>query len=144
MKLIALGMILLLSLPAQAELKFIPKWTMLDGKACYDFEDARKLLLLDSEFDLLVEKDSRHEKIVADLKARSSKLEEALAYEKAVAETQRIFSEKLNKMLLLETERANKAEARPGMFPAWFIAGAVGLTVGFVLGVALGVYITKP
>lgn len=144
MKLTALGMILLLSLPAQAELKYIPKWTMLDGKACYDFEDAKKLLLLDVEFELLVEKDVRHEKIIADLKARSGKFEEALAYEKAVNETQRIFSEKLNKMLLLETERANKAEARPGMFPAWFIAGAVGLTVGFVLGVALGVYITRP
>lgn len=144
MKSVAALLAVLLSFPAKAELKYIPKWTMLEGKACYDFEEARKLVLLDAEFELLVAKDSSQAKIIEDLKARSLKFEQALAYEKAVAETQRVFTEKLNKMLLSETDRANKAEARPGMFPAWFIAGAVGLTVGFVLGVALGVYVARP
>ena len=122
----------------------VPPWTMVNGKACYEFLDAKKLLLLDSDFEALLAKDAAQGKILVELKTAAQKFQEALDAEKRANVTLAASNKDLGERLFKETVRANNAEAKPGPFPAWAIAGAVGIGVGVVAGVVLGVYVAKP
>jgi hypothetical protein len=128
---------------ALAELKHIPAWKMCGEKACYEFEDAKKLLVLDADLEALIQKQPLWEQQVKDLREGAKQLDLALAAEKSANSTLQTTNSKLNEALVKETTRANKAEAKPGPFPAWAIAGGVGLAVGVIAGVVLGVYVAK-
>lgn len=121
----------------------VPPWTMVNGKACYEFLDAKKLLILDADLEALLQEEATQTRIIAELKLTVKKYQEALAAEKSAFGTLQHSNDILNRMLLKETTRANNAEARPGPFPAWAIAGGVGIAVGIVAGVVLGVYVAK-
>jgi septum formation inhibitor MinC len=138
--------LLLVVLPTQAladGLKHIPPWKMCGDKACYEFSDAKKLLVLDADLEALIQKEVLWEKQVKDLRESNALGSLALAAEKSANNTLKENNEKLNAMLVKETTRANKAEAKPGPFPAWVIAGGVGVAVGVVAGIVLGVYVAK-
>ena len=140
------ALLLSILLPLQGfadELKHIPKWTMVGPKACYEFQDAKKLVELDSEFDKLLEADRLWRQITADLEESGKQANLALALEKNIAAALKLNGEQLTARLMTETARANKAEARSGPFPAWAIAGAVGIGVGVIAGIILGVYVAK-
>jgi hypothetical protein len=124
-------------------MKHIPPWTMINGKACYEFADAKKLLLIDAGLESLIQTEQQWAALAASLKDGATQLSLALEAEKSLSATLLANNEVLNKHLLTETQRANTAEARPGAFPAWAIAGGAGLAVGIVAGVVLGVYIAK-
>jgi hypothetical protein len=124
-------------------LKYIPKWKMCGDKACYEFNDAWKLIALDLEIDRLTKLENKHAEIKVEHEKAVSKLKEALNAEKTACSTLQSNNERLNFLLTLETTRATAAEARPGPFPAWAIAGGVGLAVGVIAGVVLGVYVTR-
>ena len=143
MKATALLLCLLLPLNAFAELKHIPAWKMCGEKACYEFEEAKKLLLLDADLEALIQKDLQWAALVKHLQEGSVQLNLALLAETGVTTTLRESNTKLNELLVKETTRANKAEAKPGPFPAWAIAGGVGVAVGVIAGIVLGVYIVK-
>jgi hypothetical protein len=125
------------------ELKYIPKWKMCGEKACYEFVDAQKLLILDAELDKLYKAAKLHEALEIDLRKAAKDFEDALTSEKAANGTLKTSNDILNKKLVEETTRANRAEAKPGPFPAWAIAGGVGLAVGVIAGIILGVYVAK-
>lgn len=133
----------LMSSPAFAELKYIPKWTLVDKKACYDFDQAAKLIEVDLQLDLMLKKEPIWEQMLKDYKEGSRLLYVAVDAEKSANDTLKTSNDVLNKMLIKETTRANNAEARPGAWPAWAIAGGIGLGVGIVAGIVLGVYVAK-
>lgn len=137
-------LVVLLSLPCRAEgMLHVPLWTMVDGKACYEFLDAKKLLILDSDFEALLVKDSTQGKILVELKTAAQKFQEALDAEKRANVTLASSNKDLGERLFKETKRANDAEARPGPFPAWAIGAGVGIAVGVIAGIVLGVYVAK-
>ena len=136
-------LVVLMSTQAFAEMKHIPAWKMCGEKACYEFSDAKKLLVLDADLETLIQKDLEWQKLVANLQVTILQLNLALAAEKSANNTLQESNDKLNQALIKETTRANKAEAKPGPFPAWAIAGGVGLAVGVIAGVVLGVYVAK-
>jgi hypothetical protein len=125
------------------ELKYIPKWKMCGDKACYEFAEAKKLFELDAELDRLLKGEALHQGIELEFKRTVKLLNEGLEAEKSANNTLKESNEKLNALLVKETTRANKAEAKPGPFPAWAIGAGVGLAVGVVAGIILGVYVAK-
>ena len=142
----AVALLLLLAFPSSVfadELKHIPKWTMMGPKACYEFQDAKKLVELDSEFDKLLEADRLWRQINANLQESLKQTNLALALEKNISAELKLNGEQLTARLMTETARANKAEAKPGIFPAWAIAGGIGIAVGVIAGIVLGVYVAK-
>jgi len=139
----ALLLSILLPLQAFAELKHIPAWTMVGPKACYEFDQAKKLVEIDSEFDKLLEADRLWRQINANLQESLKQTSIALALEKNISAELKLNGEGLTARLMTETARANKAEAKPGIFPAWAIAGGIGIAVGVIAGVVLGVYVAK-
>lgn len=144
MKYTAVVLVVLLSLPSRAEgMLHVPPWTMVNGKACYEFLDAKKLLLLDSDFEALLAKDVAQGKILVELKIAAQKFQEALDAEKRANVTLTSSNKDLSDRLFKETVRANKESAKPGPFPAWAIGAGVGIAVGVVAGVVLGVYVAK-
>jgi hypothetical protein len=144
MKIIASLLCVLLPLNAFAdELKHIPKWTMVGPKACYEFDKAKKLVELDLQFEQLLQADRLWRQINGNLEESSRQLNLALTAEKHAAGLLKENGEKLTAKLMLETERANMAEVKPGPFPAWAIGAGVGLGVGIIAGIILGVYVAK-
>lgn len=125
-------------------MKHIPPWHMCGEQACYSFTDAKKLLVLDADLEALIKKDVAWAELVKSLQEGSRQLDLALLAEKSANFTLQQSNNKLNGLLLKEATRANVAEAKPGPFPAWLIAGGVGIGVGVVAGIVLGVYVAKP
>ena len=143
MKALSTLLVLLLAFPASAELKHIPPWKMCGDKACYEFEDAKKLLVLDADLEALIQKDKLWTKLQFDLEESVKQTNLALAAEKRIHVTLLARNTELESSLLKETERANKAEAKPGPFPGWLIGAGIGVGVGIVAGILLGVYVAK-
>lgn len=142
----ATALLMLLVFPTSAfadELRYIPKWSMCGDKACYDFDQAKKLLELDADLHLLLQQVKLTTDMGGDLKQATMSLREALEAQTSATLTLQKSNEILNKKLVEETTRANKAEAKPGPFPAWVIAGGVGVAVGVIAGIILGVYVAK-
>lgn len=125
------------------ELKYIPKWKMCGDKACYEYEDAWKLVALDAEIGRLTRAETLHREIEQAFNTAANNLREALNVEKTTSSMLQGQNEKLNALLVKETTRADLAEKRPGPFPAWAIASGVSLGVGLIVGVVLGVYVAK-
>jgi len=124
-------------------MKHVPPWTMVGTRACYEFQDAKKLLVLDADLEALIKKDLEWAALTKNLQDGAVQLNLALTAEKNANGTLKTNNDKLVADLLKETKRANDAEAKPGAFPAWAIAGGIGLGVGVVAGVILGVYVAK-
>lgn len=140
-KLVAL--LLLVSLPCQAELKYVPKWKMVGDQACYDFEGAKKLVELDLRMDLLFAEEQAFTRAIDDYKQTSILFKESLELERNSVKLLEKNNEDLGKRLLLETERANKAESKQMPLLTTVLGGAGLLLVGIVGGVLLGVYVSK-
>lgn len=120
-------------------LQYVPKWKMVNGKACYEFEDAQLLVELDIRFAQLTYSEQMFSSAIEDYKRSASNFETALKLDKSSLELLKNTNDDLGKRLLAETERANKAEASK---PAWstLVLGGAGLVaVGVVAGVLLGV-----
>lgn len=143
MKATAFVLAVLMSTNAVADMKHVPPWTMTGGKACYEFQEAKKLVQIDSDLTACLAKDIEWAELVKNLQTASAQLQVALTAEKSAGATLKANSDHLAAELMKETERANKAEAKPGMFPAWAIGAGVGLVVGVIAGILLGVYVSK-
>jgi len=124
-------------------MNYVPKWTMVDGKACYEFSQAKKLVEIDDELDTLLRKELVWQQLTKDLQDGRKQLQLALTAETSAKTTLAQNNADLASRLLTETARADKAEARPGAFPAWAIAGGIGIGAGVIVGILLGVYVAK-
>ena len=124
-------------------MKHFPVWKMCGDKACYEFKDAKKLLILDSDFDAMIQQNLAWAEQVKNLNKGVTQLTLALSAEKSAALSLQTSVDKLNEQLVKEVTRANTAEAKPGPFPAWAIGGGIGIAVGVVAGILLGVYVAK-
>jgi hypothetical protein len=121
----------------------VPAWTMVDGRACYEFEQARKLLILDAELTAYYARDVKWAALTQELKDAQTQLQTALDAEKDISSQREQSNVRLNKMLLEATRRADKAEGKPGPYPAWMIGVGVGLGVGVISGILIGVAVAK-
>ena len=121
----------------------VPPWTMVGSRACYEFQDAKRLVILDATLEAMLKKDLEWSSLTKNLQESSTQLTVALTAEKHAGVTLKKNGEQLAARLLEETARANKAEARSGPFPAWLIGGAVGVGIGVIAGIILGVYVAK-
>ncbi len=141
MKKIALILLLVYPESVLAEgMTHIPPWTMVGGRACYEFDQAKRLVELDSELETFLLKEAIWTNLTKNLKESVSQLSVALEAEKHASDTLRANGQQLTARLMTETERANTAEARPGPFPAWLYGAGIGAIVGAIAGVLLGIY----
>ena len=116
---------------------------MCGDKACYTFDEAKQLVGIDLRLDELLKTNAILLRQIDELKTSNTALTNALMLEKISSAKLKENGDKLVSDLMKETARANKAEARPGPFPAWAIAGGVCLAAGVLAGVILGVYVAK-
>ena len=138
------AVLLILSFPCRAEgLKYLPKWKMVGDKACYEFEDAKKLVEADLRMDLLFAEEQAFTRAIDDYKKTSLLFQDALELERSSVKLLEKNNDELGKRLLLETERANKAESKQMPLLTTVLGGAGLLLVGLVGGVLLGVYVAK-
>lgn len=138
MKLIAA--LLIVSLPAHvtAQMKHVPAWSMNGPMACYDFQDAKKLVEIDSQLEMFIQRDMAWGLQVQDLKSAVLGLTSALDNEKAAKNELSIDVDALNKQLIAEVTRANNAEAKKMPSLGWLFAGVGALVVvGAVVGILL-------
>lgn len=144
MKKLAALLTAVLSLNAFGQgLQYVPKWKMVNGKACYEFEDAQLLVELDLRFAQLTYSEQAFSSAIEDYKRSATNFETALKLDKSSLELLTKNNDTLAKRLLVETDRANKAEASK---PAWstLVLGGAGLVViGVIGGVLLGVAVAK-
>lgn len=136
--------LLLVCFPAYADgLKYVPKWKMVNNLACYEFEDAKKLVEIDLRYGLLTDKEKTFTLAVEDYQSAATNFQKSLAIQKQSVDLLEKNNDDLAKRLLAETERANKAEASKPAWSTLVLGGAGLLLVGVVGGVLLGVYAAK-
>lgn len=143
MKTTAFVLAVLMSSQAMADMTHVPPWTMVGGKACYEFQDAQKLVILDADLESLIRKDKVWAELTKNLQESQRQMQIALTAEKNANVTLKNNGDALAAKLMDETARANKAETKPGPFPAWAYGAGVGLVVGVIAGILLGVYAAK-
>ena len=145
MKRVTTLLCLLLSAQAMADgLNYVPKWTMVDGKACYEFADAKVLVQLDLDLTALHKKDEGWTLLKAELEKVSTNLSGALEAEKAASVKRDANILDLNKQLTEQITRANKAEAQKMPSIGWLVAGAtVLMALGAIAGVLVYGYVKK-
>lgn len=144
MKTLSVVLVVLVSSQSLAQgMTHVPPWTMVGGKACYEFQDAKKLVTIDADLDAALKKNEQWQELIKNLQEASRQLQMALTDEKNANDLLKNNDASLASRLMNETSRANTAEAKPGMWPAWGIAAGVGLLVGLLAGIFLGVYAAK-
>jgi hypothetical protein len=134
----AAALILLLAgAPAGAEeLKYIPKWHMSGGEACYDLRGAKELVLADKQLSLCETYKSGMAQLGLALEGSHE------AYNRAV-ESARVYEDLAARMardLELEIAEKNKWKAKANSGPGigWLVAGGLALTLtGLLVGKSL-------
>ena len=135
------------ALPAYAEspegLKLLPKWHMSNGEACYAFEDARKLVLLDQDlYFLKTSAVPTYTEMYGTMKLSNEKFKLSLdsltqALESSNKDRAQLYSD-LEAAIKARGEAEAKA-ATAGQL-GWIVAGGVALVA---VGAGLGVYVSR-
>lgn len=118
-------------------LQFVPAWHMANGQACYTFEEAKKLLEIDSKLKLCQIEEEETPKVIAKLRLANIQLGEA-SQKKDVALAERDAQVKqLTDDLKACTKEKNDCKAKwtPGV--GWAIAGGVSFVL---IGVLIGFF----
>lgn len=130
--------LLLIALPAQAELQHIPKWKMVGDYACYDFEQAKQLLELDARMVLWEEQNKKLTEAMAKLALANDDLKGALETSKAEAVAWKGEADDLRGGYKTCIADKNKCQTSGMSAVAWIITGAtVIVATGFVIGFAV-------
>jgi hypothetical protein len=119
---------------AHADLKYIPKWTYdpTKGQACYGFEDAKKLMLLDSQLELCAGRDAAQNNAITALQTSNDQYKLAVDSLMKQLGDEKAFSADLGSKLKKSTEEREAYAAQARM--AWTVVGvltAIGAGVGF-------------
>lgn len=131
--------LMLLAGPASAQytLRFIPAWTMQEGRACYGFDDATRLVEVDSRLGTLLDNELHYLRQLRELDEATDDLRQAsrLAQDEALLWQTR--SEALEASLREKIVENLELQGRLNSNLPWFIgAGAVLVIGGVLLGVA--------
>jgi len=136
-------LVLSFSIPASAEMKIFPKWELKKCPeqtfACYDFSTTQKILKIDLDMQLKLEKLSLLEISVSSLQDANGKLKKVVElYQNSVNSLEKRLQEKqlvLEKTTkdLIAAEKASVWKALP-----WIIVAVVVVSAGtFYLGYSL-------
>lgn len=120
---------------AWGDLEFIPKWHMCGNEACYGFEDAKKLVLLDGQLKLA----AAQAKALEDLKLANAELQAAAAKKEAALQLNTQAAQDLKAKLetCIDQRAAAEVKAASGPSLGWLVAGGVTL---ILVGVLVGHY----
>lgn len=135
------ALVLLLCLPVQAfaQMAHVPAWTMVGGKACYEFADAKALVQLDDDLSASLSREANYQIANKALHETVMQMTVAAEQQSQVVKTMTDNRDELKESLTKETTRANTAEAnKGGIGLPWIIAGGATL---LVLGFAGGLYV---
>lgn len=128
----------LLALPARADMTWLPKWHMTGDEACYDLEDAKKLLEGDAKLVSCDRKEKDYRLLVDELKLSIDDCTKALAASKKSVELLQSNNAQLSTDFRTCTEKLGKCEAHQPMATYWWIVISVtALVVGVGAGIAL-------
>lgn len=119
---------------ARADLKWVPKWTFDPAKqqACYGFEDAKKLMLLDSQLELCAGRDVAQNTAITELQMSNVQYKLALDSMTKQRDDEKVFSTDLGSKLKKSTEERESLVTEAHI--AWTVVGvlaAVGAGIGF-------------
>lgn len=133
-KLFTISVLLMFSTAQAQGLQVIPKWTFTGSQACYGFDDAKKLVELDSELVLCREEGPKLRLVETQLRIAIDELNTALT---ARNEQNTILTTEVNKCFDDKKDlvrRVHEAEARESTLTTPLLAGGIGLAVGILLG----------
>lgn len=132
--------LVLLGLLGHGELKYVPKWHMNPAgtEACYGFQEAKTLVLLDNQLELCSVRDVALEAAVKELQASSVQYKLALDVANKQLADDRKYEADLNAQLKKSNEEREAAGLRAQV--GWMVAGGLVL-VGACVG--LGMWIAK-
>lgn len=140
-KFIALALALLLPAQAAAQgLKYIPKWEMHGGRACYDGASALRLLEIDERYDHCLESKKLLLNEIDSLKLQLDNTTLALNLSTQLELSWRNRAESLDKRLQVAIKERNDAVTNKAPAMGWTIAGALVLVGG---GIALGYWMAR-
>lgn len=146
-RILVLAALLLATTPARAEdpsgLKTLPRWHMSNGEACYAFEDARKLVLLDQELTYLkTEALPTYAAMYKDMRASGDRLNGSLKAVTVALDASNESRDRLYKELeqAIKDKNAAQQDAATAGQVGWIVAGGVTLVT---LGLAGGLYLSK-
>ena len=134
----ALIVALCLLLPASAlgqALQFVPPWHMSNGEACYDFNDARKLVEIDSKLRFYSALEQTYPKALEGLRLSNQALTFAISKKEEVIQEQTKLNTELTESLKTCTAQKNTCESNYTVGLGWAIGGGVAILVlGGVVG----------
>lgn len=119
-------------------MQYVPTWHLVNGEACYGFDDAKKLVGFDSQMTLLTAEVDDQTKLVASLHLTITNLQGALDTTKKEVTVLQGNTGTLTQNMNDCIARANKAEAGSGPSAGWLVAGGVVLLAA---GVLLGAFV---
>lgn len=132
-KLLAALLVIALPAPALAELKHVPKWEMVDGKACYDQEGAMSLLKLDEEFAHNLKLNKLYLLQIDQLRLRTTSLEKVIALSKTETTEWQVRSNHLEEILRTKVRELEDERVKHDTSFGIYAAGAAGLIIVSVL-----------
>lgn len=137
MKALAALTLLFFATPTLADLTYVPKWTMQQGAACYNLDQAKVLVTLDSKLVLC----DSYANEITELRLSNDKLKQAgVLQEERVAVVQGLadsLTTQLNTCIVEKNDAIAKAD---GGLNLWVIVlgAALILAVGAGVGVWIG------
>jgi hypothetical protein len=121
-------------------LQYIPKWSMTGDQACYSFDDAKKLVELDSKLQLCVAEETKYPALIDELKLSNQQLQLAIEDADKNYLLQKMEVSTLSSQLITARADLIKAQSTKSVGFGWAIAGALAL---IIIGGATGFYIAK-
>jgi hypothetical protein len=121
-------------------LMYIPKWKMVGDAACYDFDQAKTLMILDSRLQLCAAVEDAYPKEVSSLKLANVQLQLALDNADKNAKLWETQNGATKTDLVQCRTDLDKAQSTKSIGMGWALAGVVAAILG---GVLLGVYVIK-
>jgi hypothetical protein len=138
-KLITILLLIAFPAPALADLKYVPKWTMMNDHACYDKQGAVTLLQVDDKLDQCVEASQLHLVQIQDLTLAVESLKSSLAVADKELLVYQDRTNDLDSKLRSAIAEREQARAHDESSVAWTVAGAVAL---LSVGLAGGFYLS--
>jgi hypothetical protein len=135
MRALCAALALLLCGPAYAGLDHVPAWQMRDGWACYEFESARKLVLLDRRLTLCDRLEEAYVELEKQAALQAGLIEAQVALIEALRQHNAFLSGQL-RVCLRDKHVAQAGQPATG----WIVAGTVSAVL---TGVLLTLWLTR-
>jgi hypothetical protein len=136
-----MGFLLLFAHAAYADgMAYVPQWQMNGGYACYNFDQAKTLVTLDSKLQLCAQEETTYPAMVNNLKLANTDLQTALDKSNQNASLWQTQATATQKSLVACEDNLIKAQDTRSIGFGWAVAGALALVI---VGGAVGFYVAK-